>query len=45
VHYAGIAAGLPWAQYDESWALPASLVLLVIGGVLYLLLFSLRRKT
>lgn len=24
LHYWGIAAGLPWAQYDETWAIPAS---------------------
>jgi hypothetical protein len=27
LHYWGIAAGLPWAQYDESWAIPTSAVL------------------
>jgi hypothetical protein len=40
LHYWGIAVGLPWAQYDESWALPAS------GGVLAvaaLLAYFLRR--
>jgi len=35
VHYFGIAAGLPWAQYDESWALPASLVVLTVAVILY----------
>ena len=25
LHYWGIAAGLPWAQYDESWAIPLSI--------------------
>ncbi len=33
VHYWGIAAGLPWAQYDESWAIPAALIVLAIGGI------------
>jgi len=28
VHYWGIAVGLPWAQYDESWAIPASALVL-----------------
>ncbi len=27
LHYWGIAAGLPWAQWDESWAIPLSAVL------------------
>lgn len=44
VHYWGIAVGLPWAQYDESWALPASLVVLGTGAALYLLLFRRDRK-
>lgn len=39
VHYWGIAAGLPWAQYDESWALPTSAVALGLAAVLYLVLF------
>jgi cation transport ATPase len=31
LHYWGIAVGLPWAQYsDESWALSAAAVLLVL---------------
>jgi hypothetical protein len=34
LHYWGIAAGLPWAQYDESWALPASAAVLGLAGVL-----------
>jgi alpha-1,6-mannosyltransferase len=41
VHYWGIAAGLPWAQYDESWAIPVSFVLCVITGFLF---FALRRS-
>lgn len=39
VHYWGIAVGLPWAQWDESWALPASAVVLGIALALYLLVF------
>jgi hypothetical protein len=39
VHYWGIAVGLPWAQYDESWALPVSAVLLAVALALYLVLF------
>ncbi|HJY87720.1 MAG TPA: hypothetical protein VKE24_12865, partial [Candidatus Acidoferrales bacterium] len=39
VHYWGIAAGLPWAQYDESWSLPTSAVALGLAAVLYLVLF------
>ena len=39
VHYWGIAVGLPWAQYDESWALPASAVVLAGAVALYLFLF------
>ena len=27
LHYWGIAAGLPWAQYDESWAIATSALL------------------
>jgi hypothetical protein len=25
LHYWGIAAGLPWAQWDESWAIPVAI--------------------
>jgi hypothetical protein len=32
LHAWGIAAGLPWAQWDESWSYPASAVL--IGAAL-----------
>ena len=39
VHYWGIAVGLPWAQYDESWALPASAAVLGAAFLVYLLLF------
>jgi alpha-1,6-mannosyltransferase len=36
LQYWGIAAGLPWAQYDESWAIPSSAVLAVIATLLFL---------
>lgn len=45
VHYGGIAVGLPWAQYDESWALAASAVVLGTAVVVYLLLFRRSRRT
>jgi hypothetical protein len=32
LHYWGILAGLPWAVWDESWALPASAVLFAIAA-------------
>lgn len=44
VHYWGIAVGLPWAQYDESWALPASAVVLAFALILYFALFRHPRK-
>jgi hypothetical protein len=44
VHYWGIAVGLPWAQYDESWALPASAVVLGCALILYFTLFRGWRK-
>ena len=44
VHYWGIAVGLPWAQYDESWALPASAVVLALALILYFALFRHPRK-
>lgn len=44
VHYWGIAVGLPWAQYDESWALPASAVVLAVAFTLYFVLFGNRRR-
>ena len=34
VHYWGIAAGLPWAQYDESWAIPLAAVLFAVFSLL-----------
>ncbi len=39
LHYWGIAAGLPWAQYDESWAIPTSAVMLVLALAASLLLW------
>ena len=37
LHYWGIAVGLPWAQYDESWAVPTSAVFLAAAiAVTYL---------
>jgi hypothetical protein len=41
VHRWGIAAGLPWAQYDESWAIPVSAILCGATGFLF---FALRRS-
>lgn len=37
LHYWGIAAGLPWAQYDENWAIPAA------AGVFALFFILLKR--
>lgn len=44
VHYWGVAVGLPWAQFDESWALPASAVVLAAALILYVVLFRPLRK-
>lgn len=38
LHAWGIAAGLPWAQWDESWAVPVSIGLMVTAGLAYWLL-------
>lgn len=38
LHYWGIAVGLPWAQYDESWAIPASAVMLGLAAVATILI-------
>jgi len=44
LHYWGIAAGLPWAQYDETWAFPVSAAVLSLAAVLaYVLRRSQRR--
>jgi hypothetical protein len=45
LHYWGIAAGLPWAQYDESWALPASAAVLASAVVLAYVLRWTQRRT
>ena|SRR3989442_1258604 len=44
VHYWGIAAGLPWAQYDESWALPVAAAVLTAAVILYHVLLRRPRK-
>jgi hypothetical protein len=38
LHYWGIAAGLPWAQWDESWAIPTSAVLLTLAAAAFFLI-------
>ncbi len=43
VHFWGISAGLPWAQWDESWAYPVSAVLLGAAAI-WLLLTWLRAR-
>lgn len=37
LHYWGIAAGLPWAQWDESWAIPYSAALFAATAAAFLL--------
>jgi hypothetical protein len=37
LHYWGIAAGLPWAQWDESWAIPWSAGLLAASAIALML--------
>jgi hypothetical protein len=44
VHYWGIAVGLPWAQYDEGWAVPLSALVLAAALVLYWFVFRRARK-
>ncbi len=44
LQYSGIAVGLPWAQYDESWAIPASAIVLGAALLLYFALFRRRRR-
>ena len=39
VHYWGIAVGLPWAQYDEGWAIPVSALVLAAAFLLYWFFF------
>ena len=38
LQYWGIAAGLPWAQYDESWAIPTSAALAAFTILLFLII-------
>ncbi len=46
LHYWGIAAGLPWAQYDESWALLVAAAVLMAAVVLcHVLLRRPRKRT
>jgi hypothetical protein len=45
VQYWGIAEGLPWAQYDESWAIPVAAVVLGIGVIFYVLRFRRFRRS
>ena len=44
VHYWGIAVGLPWAQYDESWAIPLAAAVLAAAVLLHYVLLRGPRK-
>jgi hypothetical protein len=44
VHRFGIWAGLPWRQYDESWAVPLSAALLGAAVIIYFILFRRARQ-
>jgi len=44
VHWLGIWAGLPWRQYDESWAVPLSAMVLGAAAILYFILFRRSRQ-
>jgi hypothetical protein len=44
VHWFGIWAGLPWRQYDESWAVPVSAAILGAAVILYFILFRRSRQ-
>ena len=44
VHWFGIWAGLPWRQYDESWAVPLSATVLGVAIGLYVILFRRARQ-
>ncbi len=35
LHYWGIAAGLPWAQYNEDWAIPTTAAILLLAFLLH----------
>jgi hypothetical protein len=39
VHWFGIWVGLPWRQYDESWAIRLSAAVLCAAVILYFILF------
>jgi hypothetical protein len=39
VHWFGVWVGLPWRQYDESWAIPLSAAVLGAAVILYFILF------
>lgn len=38
LHYWGVAAGLPWGQWDESWAIPLSAGLMAVAALAWWLL-------
>ncbi|MFN7992043.1 MAG: mercuric transporter MerT family protein [Bryobacteraceae bacterium] len=44
LHYWGILAGLPWAQWDESWAIPLSILLFAAAALVSVWIFASRRK-
>jgi NADH:ubiquinone oxidoreductase subunit 6 (subunit J) len=44
VHWLGIWVGLPWRQYDESWAVPLSAAILGAAAILYFILFRRSRQ-
>ena len=44
VHYWGVAVGLPWGQFDESWALPTSAVVLAAALIFYVVLYRRSRN-
>ncbi len=44
LHYWGIAAGLPWAQYDESWAIPSAAVVFAVAAVVSFAIRRAKRK-
>jgi hypothetical protein len=44
VHWFGIWAGLPWRQYDESWAVPLSAAVFGAAVILYFILFRRSRQ-
>jgi hypothetical protein len=44
VHWFGVWAGLPWRQYDESWAVPLSAAVLGAAVIFYLIVFKRSRR-